>query len=207
VTWRLDVPDVSYARSGDVAIAYQVVGEGPHDLVLVPFHACIFTLWQQPGFGEFAAGLVRQRRLIVINPRGMGLSDRPRGFTVESRMDDVRAVMDAVASRRAAVLGTIRGTRELGLALCARIHTGECELVEGKPAGLSVHVGARVAAEARPNEVLVSSAIKDLVAGSGMGFSERAPLSSRACPGTGRFTRWQTEVPLVGDKLTGPGGG
>ena len=91
MTWRIDVPDVSYTRSGDVSIAYQIVGKGPQDLVLVPFHANIFSLWQQPGFTEFAARLARERRLIVVNPRGVGLSDRPRGFTVESRMDDVRA--------------------------------------------------------------------------------------------------------------------
>lgn len=428
MTWPFDVPDVSYARSGDVAIAYQVVGDGPRDLVLVPFHASIFTLWQQPGFSEFAGRLARQWRVVVVNPRGMGLSDRPRGFTVESRMDDVLAVMDAVGSPQAAVLGisegaatcvlfaasypervsqlmlfdpyrrgaateekrqqgleqirfdrnhwgerqvlekmaravnpqwadstyyiewfvwhhrltgspssiveyrrmqldldisaalpavrvptlviakertraeaaevarlipgarlaeipgrgmamgenefaaeaieeflsgaaprqipdtvlatllftdlvasteraaelgdrrwrelladqraltrrelaryrgvevdtagdgflarfagparaircaqdTISGTRDLGLALRAGIHTGECELVEGKPAGLSVHVGARVAAEARPDEVLVSSTVKDLVAGSGIGFSERGAFELKGVPG------------------------
>lgn len=100
-----DVPDVSYTRSGDVAIAYQVVGDGPEDLVFVPFLANIFSLWHLPGFAAFARRLSSGRRLIVINPRGVGLSDRPRGFTVESRMDDVRAVMDAVGSERAALLG------------------------------------------------------------------------------------------------------
>jgi class 3 adenylate cyclase/pimeloyl-ACP methyl ester carboxylesterase len=105
ITWRIDVPDVAYARSGDVAVAYQVLGDGPADLVLVPFHASIFTLWFQPGFAAFAGRLAQGQRLIVVNPRGVGLSDRPRGFTVESRMDDVRAVMDAVGSEHAAVLG------------------------------------------------------------------------------------------------------
>ncbi len=100
-----DVPDVLYARSGDVAVAYQVTGEGSEDLVFVPFLANIFSLWHLPGFAEFGQRLARGRRLIVINPRGVGLSDRPRGFTVESRMDDIRVVMDAVASKRAALLG------------------------------------------------------------------------------------------------------
>ena len=101
----MDVPDVRYTRSGDVAIAYQVVGDGEHDLVLVPFLANLWSLWRLPGFDAFGEALARGRRLMVVNPRGVGLSDRPRGFTIESRMDDIRAVMDAVGSERAAVLG------------------------------------------------------------------------------------------------------
>jgi class 3 adenylate cyclase len=101
----VDVPDVSYAWSGDVAIAYQVIGDGAEDLVLLPFLANIYTLWHAPGFYVFARRLARGRRLIVVNPRGVGLSDRPRGFTVESRMDDVRAVMEDVGSERATLLG------------------------------------------------------------------------------------------------------
>ncbi|MBD0337783.1 MAG: adenylate/guanylate cyclase domain-containing protein [Thermoleophilia bacterium] len=101
--WK--VPDVSYARSGDVAIAYQVVGEGPEDLVFLPFLANIYTLWLLRPMGEFLRKLAERRRLIVVNPRGVGLSDRPRGFTVESRMDDLLAVLEAVGSDRPAVLG------------------------------------------------------------------------------------------------------
>jgi class 3 adenylate cyclase len=101
----VDVPDVSYARSGDVAIAYQVVGEGPTDLVLLPFLANIWSLWHLPSFGDFGHRLARDRRVIVVNPRGVGLSDRPRGFTVESRMDDLLAVLDAVGSAQADLLG------------------------------------------------------------------------------------------------------
>ena len=102
---RVEVPDVSYARSGDVSIAYQVVGEGPTDLVLLPFLSNLYTLWQAPKFAEFGYRLAEGRRLIVVNARGVGLSDRPRGFTIESRMDDLRAVMDAVGSERPALLG------------------------------------------------------------------------------------------------------
>jgi class 3 adenylate cyclase len=101
----MDVPDVSYARSGDVSIAYQVVGDGPTDLVLLPFLSNLYTLWQAPNFADFGHRLARGRRLIVVNPRGVGLSDRPRGFTIESRMDDLRTVMDAVGSERPALLG------------------------------------------------------------------------------------------------------
>ena len=93
------MPDVSYTRSGDVSIAYQVVGDGPTDLVLSPFLSNLYTLWQAPKFAEFGYRLAEGRRLIVVNARGVGLSDRPRGFTIESRMDDLRAVMDAVGQR------------------------------------------------------------------------------------------------------------
>jgi class 3 adenylate cyclase len=96
---------VTYTRSGDVAIAYQELGEGPPDLVFLPFLANIYTLWQAPRFEPFARRLANGRRLIVVNPRGVGLSDRPRGFTVESRMDDIRAVMDDAGSERAIVVG------------------------------------------------------------------------------------------------------
>jgi pimeloyl-ACP methyl ester carboxylesterase len=105
----VDVPDVSYARSGDVAIAYQVLGEGPRDLVLVPFLSNLYTLWQAPRFAPIGRRLAEGRRLIVVNLRGVGLSDRPRGFTIESRMDDVRAVMDAVGTERPALLGLAEG--------------------------------------------------------------------------------------------------
>jgi class 3 adenylate cyclase len=102
---RVEVPDVSYARSGDVSIAYQVVGEGPTDLVFLPFLSNLYTLWQAPHFADFGYRLAEGRRLIVVNARGVGLSDRPRGFTIESRMDDLRAVMDEVGSERPALLG------------------------------------------------------------------------------------------------------
>src|ERR687891_512934 len=105
----MQVPDVSYARSGDVAIACQVVGDGTSDLVIVPFLSNIWSLWQLPAFGDFGYRVARGRRVILINPRGVGLSDRPRGFTVESRMDDLLAVMEAVRSERAALLGLAEG--------------------------------------------------------------------------------------------------
>jgi len=105
----VEVPDVAYARSGDVSIAYQVVGEGPQDLVLLPFLSNLYTLWHAPRFAEVVTRLATGRRLVIVNPRGVGLSDRPRGFTIESRMDDLRAVMDAVGIQRPALLGLAEG--------------------------------------------------------------------------------------------------
>jgi class 3 adenylate cyclase len=102
---------IRYARSGDVSIAYQVVGEGPRDLVLVPgFVSHLEHDWEHPGYGRFLARLASFSRLIRFDKRGTGLSDRPGGLPdLETRMDDVRAVMDAVGSERAALFGFSEG--------------------------------------------------------------------------------------------------
>jgi class 3 adenylate cyclase len=99
----IEVPDVQYALSGDVSIAYQVFGEGPA-LVFVPFFSNLYALWEFGPWARMCARLAGTRRVILVNPRGVGLSDRPRGFTVESRVDDIRAVMDAEDITRAPLL-------------------------------------------------------------------------------------------------------
>jgi class 3 adenylate cyclase len=103
---NLDTPEVNYARSGDVSIAYQVVGSGPRDILFVPFLINLVWAWEQPIFVDFCKRLAEFSRLILLDKRGTGLSDRPRdlpGF--ETRMDDLRAVMDAANSDRATLLG------------------------------------------------------------------------------------------------------
>jgi class 3 adenylate cyclase len=103
---NLDTPEVNYARSGDVSIAYQVVGSGPVDVLLVPFLINLVWAWEQPIFVDFCNKLASFSRLILFDKRGTGLSDRPRdlpGF--ETRMDDLRAVMDAAGSEKAVLLG------------------------------------------------------------------------------------------------------
>ena len=97
------IPDIRYALSGDVSIAYQVFGDGP-DLVFVPFLSNLYTLWEFEPFARMCRRLAAGRRVLMINARGVGLSDRPRGFTVESRVDDIRAVMDEEGVLRAPVL-------------------------------------------------------------------------------------------------------
>jgi pimeloyl-ACP methyl ester carboxylesterase len=101
----MKTPDVHYARSGDVSIAYQVVGEGPPDLLLLPFLSSLWWLWQYPHFAPFVERLARSRRVTIVNTRGMGLSDRPRVTTIESRMDDVLAVLDELRIERFSLLG------------------------------------------------------------------------------------------------------
>jgi len=104
-------PETRYARSGDVSIAYQVVGEGPFDIVFVPgFVSHVELVWSVPSRAQFLEHLASFSRLILFDKRGGGMSDRIEGApTLETRMDDVRAVMDAAASPRAAILGVSEG--------------------------------------------------------------------------------------------------
>jgi class 3 adenylate cyclase len=103
---NLDTPDVRYTRSADMSIAYQVVGDGPVDIVLVPFLINLVWAWEHPIFVDFCRKLASFSRLILLDKRGTGLSDRPRDLpTLETRMDDIRAVMDDAGSERAVLLG------------------------------------------------------------------------------------------------------
>jgi class 3 adenylate cyclase len=81
----------------------------------------------------------------------------------------------------------VDGVRALGLEIRAGVHTGECELHDGKIAGIAVSMGARVAASAGPSEVLVSSTVKDLVAGSGIEFEDRGKHELKGVPGEWRL--------------------
>ncbi len=104
-------PETRYAKSGDVHVAYQVLGEGPIDLVFVPGNISHLEYgWEHPSLAGFYRRLASFARLILFDKRGTGLSDRVSGTpSLETRMDDVRAVMDAVGSERAAVMGISEG--------------------------------------------------------------------------------------------------
>ncbi|WP_201835290.1 adenylate/guanylate cyclase domain-containing protein [Microvirga zambiensis] len=103
--------DTHYARSGDLRIAYQVVGNGPLDLVFVPgFISNLDLYWDEPNMAHFLSRLGSFSRLILFDKRGTGLSDRLGDLpSLEERMDDVRAVMDAVGSEKAALFGISEG--------------------------------------------------------------------------------------------------
>jgi pimeloyl-ACP methyl ester carboxylesterase/DNA-binding winged helix-turn-helix (wHTH) protein len=107
------VPETMYARSGDVNIAYQVVGDAPLDLVFVMgWVSHLEYCWREPSFARFLLRLASFSRLILFDKRGTGLSDRVpinQLPTLEQRMDDVRAVMTAVGSERAALCGVSEG--------------------------------------------------------------------------------------------------
>jgi class 3 adenylate cyclase len=107
----VDVPETRYANSGDVSIAYQVVGEGPFDLVYAPpFISHVELAWEIPGLAAYFRRLAAFCRLIRFDKRGTGMSDRVGSLpTLETRMDDLRAVMDDAGSERAAIVGVSEG--------------------------------------------------------------------------------------------------
>jgi pimeloyl-ACP methyl ester carboxylesterase len=104
-------PQTHYARSGNVNIAFQVLGEGPRDLVMAfGYVSNIEVIWEEPMLARFLTRLAGCSRLILFDKRGTGLSDRDADMpSLELRMDDVRAVMDAAGSERAVLFGVSEG--------------------------------------------------------------------------------------------------
>lgn len=267
-------PETKYAKSGDVHVAYQVLGDGPIDLVIVPgWVSHVEVVWEEPQAAAFLRRLGEFSRLIIFDKRGTGMSD-PITYApqIDERMDDIRAVMDAAGSDRAALLGYSEGgalamlfaashpdrvsaliayasfarllrapdypwrqlldqhdsmtrrqverfrgrelkhtgdgvlatfdgparavqcaraiqdaTRAIGLEVRAGVHAGECEVRGDDIGGLAVHIAARVAGAAGPGQVLVSSTVKDLVAGSTLDFIDRATHDLKGVPGEWRL--------------------
>ncbi len=110
-TSLVEAPEVRYAKSGDVSIAYSVVGDGPFDLVFVSgwVLSVLESAWEGPA-ADALSRLASFSRLILFDKRGTGLSDRTTGIPdLETRMDDIRAVMDAAGSKRAAIMGVSEG--------------------------------------------------------------------------------------------------
>ena len=109
---------------------------------------------------------------------------RFRGEERDTAGDGFFATFDGPARAIRCAQVIAQGLRELGLEIRAGVHTGECELHDGKVAGIAVSIGARVAAEAQPGEVLVTGTVKDLVAGSGLAFESRGERELKGVPGT-----------------------
>ena len=112
---------------------------------------------------------------------------RFRGKEVDSAGDGFFASFDGPARAIRCACAIVDSVQELGIELRAGLHTGECELVDGKAAGIAVHIGARVASQAQAGEVLVSSTVKDLVAGSGLAFHDRGVRELKGIPGDWRL--------------------
>ena len=108
---------------------------------------------------------------------------RFRGHELDTAGDGFFAAFDGPARAIRCACSIVDSVRDLGLEVRAGLHTGECEQLDGKVGGIAVHIGARVAAEARPGEVIVSRTVKDLVAGSGIDFRERGSASLKGVPG------------------------
>src|SRR6202171_5779856 len=107
---RLRMTRTHYAKNSDTHTAYQVHGNGPLDLVLCDGATThLDVLWEEPGYRRYREELASFTRLIRFDKRGMGLSDRVRAGTLEERMEDVRAVLDATGSKEAALIGISEG--------------------------------------------------------------------------------------------------
>jgi class 3 adenylate cyclase len=111
---------------------------------------------------------------------------RFRGSEVDTAGDGFFASFDGPARAIRCASAIVESMPELGLEVRAGLHTGECELMDGKVAGIAVHTGARVSSFAQPGEVLVSSTVKDLVAGSGISFEDRGTHQLKGIPGEWR---------------------
>jgi len=112
---------------------------------------------------------------------------RFRGREIDTTGDGFLAIFDGPARAIRCACAVVDRVRELGISIRAGLHTGECEVTGGKVAGIAVHTGARVASEAVADEVLVSSTVKDLVAGSGIAFQERGLRELKGIPGEWRL--------------------
>jgi class 3 adenylate cyclase len=112
---------------------------------------------------------------------------RFRGRELDTAGDGFFATFDGPARAIRCACAATESVRDLGVEIRAGLHTGECEIHEGKVGGIAVHIGARVSAEAGPNEVLVSSTVRDLVAGSGIAFVDRGATELKGVPGEWRL--------------------
>jgi class 3 adenylate cyclase len=119
--------------------------------------------------------------------RAAVIVQRHRGRVIDTAGDGILASFDGPGRAIRCALGVIEDARAVGLEARAGLHTGECELDGDRLRGLAVHIGARVAALAGPSEVLASSTVKDLVAGSGLEFEDRGARELKGVPGEWRI--------------------
>ena len=123
---------------------------------------------------------------------------RWRGVENDTAGDGFYATFDGPARAISCALDVVERVRELGIEIRVGVHTGECEVIDGKCAGLTVSIGARVASNAEPSEVLVSRTVKDLVAGSGLSFDDRGEHELKGVP-----DRWHLYRVLEGGRTLG----
>jgi class 3 adenylate cyclase len=190
---RIEVPGPDYAVWLLVDRVYDDVeqfvrslreeGEPETVLATVLFTDIVGSTAKAAALGDRAwADLVRRHHSLVRSHL-----DRYRGRELDTAGDGFFAAFDGPirAIRCATTIGS--SVRDLGLEVRAGLHTGECEIIGDKPSGLAVNIGARVAAQAEPGEVLVTSTVKDLVAGSGIQFEDRGVAELKGVPGEWRL--------------------
>jgi class 3 adenylate cyclase len=147
-------------------------------LATVVFTDIVDSTVRQSELGDRAWKDVVQRHHAIVRE---GLR-RWRGVEVDTAGDGFYATFDGPARAIRCALELVNGVRDLGIEVRAGIHTGECEVIDGKSGGITVSIGARVAATAEPSEVRVSQTVKDLVAGSGLTFEDRGEHELKGVP-------------------------
>jgi pimeloyl-ACP methyl ester carboxylesterase len=185
-------PETRFVRSGDVSIAYQVLGDAPRDLMLVPgWVSNVEVCWEWPAHARFLNRLASFSRLILFDKRGTGLSDRVSAMpTLETRMDDVRAVMDAVGSERAALFGSSEGGPMCALFAATYPERSSALIMHGSFARLTAAPGYPWGRTEAEREAFVEQAVRDW--GTSVGIETRAPSlahDERFREAWGRFLR------------------
>jgi class 3 adenylate cyclase len=159
------------------------VVEADRVLATVLFTDIVGSTEKAVQFGDRAWRELLERHHAVIRRQLV----RYHGKELDTAGDGFFASFDGPARAIRCAWTIAEAVKELGLEVRAGLHTGECEVVEGKVGGIAVHIGARVARAARPGEVLVSSTVKDLVAGSGLQFRDRGTAELKGVPGEWRL--------------------
>ena len=147
-------------------------------LATVLFTDIVDSTAQAAEFGDARWRTLAERHHAVVRP----IIARYGGVEVDTAGDGFFATFDGPGRAVRAAQSIVSAVRTLGLTVRAGVHTGECELIDGKPGGLTISVGARIAALARPSEVLVSETVKNLVAGSGMTFDDHGTHQLKGVP-------------------------
>ncbi len=133
----MEIPDIQYTRSGDVAIAYQTFGDGPRNIVFVPMFSNLVFPWLNSDWRAMYERFASFGRLIMLDKRGTGLSDRPRELgPLETRMDDIRAVLDAAGAERATLVGLGEGGHTSAIFAATYPERTEALVLVGTPARL-----------------------------------------------------------------------
>jgi pimeloyl-ACP methyl ester carboxylesterase len=123
---------IRYARNGDVNIAYRTLGDGPRDLLFVAGTITnLDVMWEDAGYRRFCERLASFSRLVTFDKRGMGLSERVEAGTMEDRMDDVRAILDAIGSERAHIMGVSEGGLLAELFAASHPHRSQALILVG----------------------------------------------------------------------------
>lgn len=167
----------------DPGLADPIDEDGGRILVTVLFTDIVCATEKAAALGDHRwASLLEQHHLTVRRELA-----RFRGCEIDVAGDGFLATFDGPARAVRCACAIIRSVRALGLEVRAGLHTGECEMLFGKLAGISIHIGSRVAALAFPGEILVSSTVKDLVGGSALSFKDKGMQALRGVPGKWRL--------------------